>query len=49
LRGKGFNNLTDIAYDNGFADQSHFIRSFKEFTQITPNDYLRSGLKEKHQ
>jgi len=49
LRGKGFNKLTDIAYDNGFADQSHFIRSFKEFTQITPNDYLRSGLKEKDQ
>lgn len=47
LRGKEFNKLTDIAYDNGFADQSHFIRSFKEFTQITPNDYLRSGLKEK--
>ena len=49
LRGKEFNKLTDIAYDNGFADQSHFIRSFKEFTQITPNDYLRSGLKEKDQ
>ena len=49
LRGKGFNKLTDIAYENGFADQSHFIRSFKEFTQITPNDYLRSGLKEKDQ
>ena len=49
LRAKGFNKLTDIAYDNGFADQSHFIRSFKEFTQITPNDYLRSGLKEKDQ
>ncbi|HEX6847152.1 MAG TPA: helix-turn-helix domain-containing protein [Chitinophagaceae bacterium] len=49
LRGKGFNKLTDIAYDNGFADQSHFIRSFKEFTQTTPNDYLRSGLQEKKQ
>jgi len=47
LRSKEFNTLTDVAYDNGFADQSHFIRSFKEFTQITPNDYLRSGLKEK--
>ena len=47
LRSKDFNKLTDIAYDSGFADQSHFIRSFKEFTQITPNDYLRSGLKEK--
>ena len=49
LRGKGFNKLTDVAYDNGFADQSHFIRSFKEFTQTTPNDYLRSGLREKDQ
>lgn len=46
IRGKGFDKLTDIAYDNGFADQSHFIRSFKEFTQTTPKDYLRSGLKE---
>ncbi|MEJ8844550.1 helix-turn-helix domain-containing protein [Lacibacter sp. H375] len=49
LRGKEFTKLTDIAYDNGFADQSHFIRSFKEFTQTTPNDYLKSGLKEKEQ
>ena len=47
LREKNFDKLTDVAYDNGFADQSHFIRSFKEFTQITPNDYLRSGLKDK--
>ncbi|WP_300602087.1 helix-turn-helix domain-containing protein [Niabella sp.] len=32
--------LTDIAYDSGFADQSHFIRVFKEFTGLTPNQYL---------
>jgi AraC-like DNA-binding protein len=49
LRSKDFNKLTDIAYDSGFADQSHFIRSFKEFTQITPNDYLKSGLKDKNE
>ncbi|HEX7902985.1 MAG TPA: helix-turn-helix domain-containing protein [Chitinophagaceae bacterium] len=49
LRSKEFNKLTDVAYDNGFADQSHFIRSFREFTQITPNNYLRSGLNEKNQ
>ena len=49
LRGKGFNKLTDIAYDNGFADQSHFIRSFKEFTKITPNNYLQSGLTGKNE
>jgi len=49
LRSKDFNKLTDIAYDNGFADQSHFIRSFKEFAQTTPNDYLRAGLKDKNE
>ena len=48
VRANGFNTLTEVAYDNGFADQSHFIRSFKEFTQTTPHDYLRSGLKEKN-
>ena len=49
LRAKDFDKLSDVAYDNGFADQSHFIRSFKEFTLITPNDYLKSGLKNKDQ
>jgi AraC-like DNA-binding protein len=49
LRAGQFSKLTDIAFDNGFADQSHFIRSFREFTQITPNTYLRSGLKGKDQ
>ena len=33
--------LSDIAYENGFADQSHLNRSFKEFTNCSPNDYLR--------
>ncbi|HEX7846397.1 MAG TPA: helix-turn-helix domain-containing protein [Chitinophagaceae bacterium] len=47
LRSKDFDKLSDVAYDNGFADQSHFIRSFKEFTQITPAGYLKSGLKGK--
>lgn len=49
LRAKDFDKLSDVAYDNGFADQSHFIRSFKEFTQLTPNDYLKWGLKEKNE
>jgi AraC-like DNA-binding protein len=47
LRGKQFNKISEVAYDNGFADQSHFIRSFKEFTQTTPIDYLKKGLKNK--
>ncbi|MEO5777300.1 MAG: helix-turn-helix transcriptional regulator [Flavobacterium sp.] len=41
-----FDYLTDVAYDNGFADQSHFIRSFKEFSNTTPNTYLKKGLKK---
>lgn len=49
LQEKNFDKLTDVAYDNGFADQSHFIRSFREFTKTTPNDYLRSGLREKNE
>lgn len=47
LREKQFNKISEVAYDNDFADQSHFIRSFKEFTQITPKDYLKKGLKNK--
>lgn len=34
-------NLTDIAYDNNFADQSHFIRSFKTYTGKTPKEFLQ--------
>lgn len=47
VRTKQFDKLTDVAYDNGFSDQSHFIRSFREFTQVTPNSYLKTGLSEK--
>jgi AraC-like DNA-binding protein len=47
LRTQDFQSLTDLAYANGFADQSHFIRSFKEFANTTPNNYLKSGLKSK--
>lgn len=49
LRAQNFSKLTDVAYDNGFVDESHFIRSFREFTQITPGNYLKSGLTKKNQ
>ncbi|HYG19826.1 MAG TPA: helix-turn-helix domain-containing protein [Ohtaekwangia sp.] len=32
--------LTDIAYENEYYDQSHFIKDFKEFTGITPKEFL---------
>lgn len=40
-----FARLSDIAYEQGFSDQSHFVRVFKEFTGMTPKAYLalRSG------
>ena len=38
--GRNF-KLSDIAYENGFADQSHLNRTFKEFTGCSPGDYLK--------
>lgn len=36
-----FSKLTDVAYENGYADQSHLIRSFKEFTNFSPSEYVK--------
>ncbi len=33
-------SLTEIAYQNGFSDQSHFCRTFKKITQFTPKKAL---------
>jgi AraC-like DNA-binding protein len=32
-------SLTEIAYESHFCDQSHFIRTFKAFSNITPKEY----------
>jgi AraC-like DNA-binding protein len=34
-----FTKLTEIVYENGYADQSHFIRSFKKFAGKNPSLY----------
>ncbi|MEP7143228.1 MAG: helix-turn-helix transcriptional regulator [Ferruginibacter sp.] len=34
-------SLTEIAYTCGFADQSHFIRTFKQQTGVLPGKYQR--------
>jgi AraC family transcriptional regulator len=34
-------SLTEIALECGFADQSHFIRSFKSLQQLSPLQYRR--------
>ena len=31
---------TDLAFESGFFDQSHFIKNFKEFTGEDPSNYL---------
>lgn len=33
-------SLTDLSYRLGYSDQSHFIRDFKAFSDVTPSDYL---------
>lgn len=38
-----FSKLGDIAYQNGYADQSHLIRVFKEFTNYSPKEYLKES------
>jgi AraC-like DNA-binding protein len=40
LNKKQFRQLSDIAYNHHYTDQSHYIRAFREFTGITPGEYL---------
>jgi AraC-like DNA-binding protein len=42
FRKSNFHNLSDIAFDNGYADQSHFIRTFKEFAGFSPLQFKKS-------
>ncbi|NML21247.1 AraC family transcriptional regulator [Pseudoflavitalea sp. G-6-1-2] len=36
-------NLTQLAYESNYCDQAHFIRDFKKFTGITPQQYQQSA------
>ena len=45
VKANGFEKLSDIAYETGYADQSHFIRTFKEFTGLTPLDFQKVNLR----
>ena len=40
--------LSDIAYDNNFADQAHLIKEFREFSGVAPRTFSRekSSVKE---
>ena len=43
LRAGSYYNLSDIAYEHNYADQSHFIRSFKEFAGVSPNQFQKQS------
>jgi AraC-like DNA-binding protein len=37
LSDKTVSKLTEVVYESGYADQSHFIRSFKKYTGRKPS------------
>lgn len=36
----GSRDYAGIAYANGYADQSHFIREFRVFSSLTPRQLI---------
>jgi len=36
-----YSKLSDLAYDNGFFDQTHFTKEFKRFTGNTPKNFVQ--------
>lgn len=42
---KQFTSLTSLAYENGYYDQAHFIKDFKEFTGLSPKEFYAGNLK----
>lgn len=44
LLSKQYSSLTELAYDNDYYDQAHFIRNFKEFTGFTPKEFYGDSL-----
>lgn len=45
LEQKKFTSLTSLAYENGYYDQAHFIKDFKEFTGMSPKSFYADNLK----
>jgi AraC-like DNA-binding protein len=43
LQTSSYDKLSDIAYENQYADQSHLIRAFKEFTGLSPLEFKRQS------
>ncbi|HEX7846363.1 MAG TPA: helix-turn-helix transcriptional regulator [Chitinophagaceae bacterium] len=45
LEQKNFTSLTSLAYENGYYDQAHFIKDFKEFTGMSPKSFYADSLR----
>ncbi|MBL7744599.1 MAG: helix-turn-helix transcriptional regulator [Chitinophagaceae bacterium] len=45
LQENNFSSLTSLAYDNGYYDQAHFIKDFKEFTGLSPKSFFAGNLR----
>ncbi|GAB3558196.1 AraC family transcriptional regulator [Spirosoma fluminis] len=41
LRNNTYDKLSDIAFEQEYADQSHFIRTFKEFAGVSPYQFRK--------
>lgn len=41
LKSNNYSKLSDIAFEHDYADQSHYIRAFKEFTGFSPYQYQK--------
>ncbi len=39
---KNSETLTEIAYENAYFDQNHFIKDFKDFVGVTPKNFLNN-------
>lgn len=37
-------SLTEVAYELCFTDQSHFINTYKKYTELTPGDFLKTAI-----
>jgi AraC-like DNA-binding protein len=45
LRNNEYDKLSDVAFEHEYADQSHFIRVFKEFTGLSPREYQKQAVR----
>lgn len=45
LLSKKYTSLTELAYENEYYDQAHFIKDFKELTGLTPKEFYGNSLK----